>query len=474
MTAAPPQPVVIRPNSAPQIAFLSTPADIAIYGGSAGGGKTWALLIEPLRHVSNGEFGAMVFRRTFRQVMQKGGMWEESKKIYPSLGAKPSYMRWTFPGGATVSFSYLMSEQDKYQYDGAQIPLICFDQLEHFTEDQFFYMMGRNRSMCGVIPYMRATCNPDADSWLADFLSWWIDQNTGYAIPERSGVIRWFVRDAEDRIIWADTKEELEEQYAGSMPRSVTFIRASVYDNVDLMRVNPQYLGSLMSLSKVDRERLLMGNWKIRPGAGKIFSRDWFEVVPAAPGGGSVVRFFDFAATERKMDAARGNNARRKASNDPDYTADVAMRFVDGSYYVEDCHAKQMGPTDAENHFFAVVSQDYARYQRAGVKYKVRWEVEPGAAARRDAVRLVKELTKRFPKIDAMGVPPDGDKVQRAKAMSAQAEARNIKLVSADWNEGWLNHMHHQPDWDHDDIMDASTGAFNQHESGGWARGASG
>ena len=51
-------------------------------------------------------------------------------------------------------------------------------------------MLSRNRSMCGVRPYVRASCNPDADSWVASFLSWWIDQDTGYAIPERSGKIQ--------------------------------------------------------------------------------------------------------------------------------------------------------------------------------------------------------------------------------------------------------------------------------------------
>ena len=88
-------------------------------------------------------------------------------------------------------------ETTVYGWQGAQITLICFDELTHFSAHQFFYMVSRNRSTCGVRPYIRATCNPDADSWVADFLTWWIDPESGLPIPERAGVLRYFVRIAE-------------------------------------------------------------------------------------------------------------------------------------------------------------------------------------------------------------------------------------------------------------------------------------
>ena len=69
-------------------------------------------------------------------------------------------------------------------------------------------MVSRNRSTCGVRPYIRATCNPDADSWVADFLAWWIDPETGLPIPERAGVLRYYIR-VSDKIVWADRPEEL-------------------------------------------------------------------------------------------------------------------------------------------------------------------------------------------------------------------------------------------------------------------------
>src|ERR1700761_7399943 len=99
----------ISPQPGPQMAFLASPADIAIYGGAAGGGKTWALLMEPLRHVANPDFGAVVFRRTTVQVRNPGGLWDESAKLYPLAGGAPKShaLEWRFPSGAKVRFSHL-------------------------------------------------------------------------------------------------------------------------------------------------------------------------------------------------------------------------------------------------------------------------------------------------------------------------------------------------------------------------------
>jgi Terminase large subunit, T4likevirus-type, N-terminal len=107
-------------------------------------------------------------------------------------------------------------------------------------------MVSRNRSTCGVRPYIRATCNPDADSWVADFLAWWIDPESGLPIPERAGVLRYFIRVAE-KTVWADRSEELMPDLLRGQdlppgidpprPMSVTFIPATVFDNPALLRV---------------------------------------------------------------------------------------------------------------------------------------------------------------------------------------------------------------------------------------------
>ncbi|RVD58871.1 terminase [Mesorhizobium sp. M2D.F.Ca.ET.223.01.1.1] len=272
----------IRPQPGPQEQFLSSDADIAIYGGAAGGGKTYALLMEPLRNIENSDFGAVLFRRETTQIANEGGLWDTSGTLYPHLGASSILQpyRWTFPKGATVTMTHLQHEKDVYDWQGAQVPLILFDELTHFTRKQFFYMLTRNRSTCGVRPYIRATCNPDPDSFLVDWvgrekgngqglIDWWIGDD-GYPIPERSGVLRWFVN-VNDTLRWADTREELIGQYGAECePKSLTFIASSVYDNKILLEADPGYLANLKAQSMEEQMRLLHGNWKFRKEGGLI------------------------------------------------------------------------------------------------------------------------------------------------------------------------------------------------------------
>src|SRR5216684_3798947 len=180
--------VTISAQPGPQTEFLRTPADICIYGGAAGGGKTVGLILEPLRHVGRvANFTAVFFRRTTPQITNPGALWDESLNFYPRVGGTPhlGVREWRWPRAGKIKFSHLQFETTVYDWQGAQITLICFDELTHFTAHQFFYMVSRNRSTCGVRPYIRATCNPDADSWVADFLAWWIEPETGFPIPEQ-------------------------------------------------------------------------------------------------------------------------------------------------------------------------------------------------------------------------------------------------------------------------------------------------
>ena len=255
----------VRPQPGPQELFLRSAADIAIYGGAAGGGKTWALLLEAMRHQAIADYTAVLFRRSYPQVMAPGGMWDEAARLYSLLGASPnrSALAWQFPSGARIKFGHLQYEDSIYDWQGSQIAMIGFDELTHFSQAQFFYLLSRNRSTCGVRPYVRATCNPDAGSWVADFIAWWIDSNTGYPIPERSGRVRWFVR-VGGVFLWADRPEDLRRDYPDAQPKSVTFVPARVHDNRKLLDKDPDYLANLQSLPPVERARLLGGNWKVR------------------------------------------------------------------------------------------------------------------------------------------------------------------------------------------------------------------
>src|SRR5690349_14665347 len=169
---------------------------------------------------------------------------------------------------------------------------------------------------------MRATCNPDAASWVADFLAWWIDPNVGRPVPGGAVVLRRYIR-VSDKISWAERPEELMQDLPRPedlppgidppRPISVTFIPATVFDNPVLLRINPEYFTWLLSLPLLKRERLLSGNWKIRPAAGLYFKREWCAVVDEVRADLDVVRYWDLAATEKTE------------FNDPDWTVAIKL-----------------------------------------------------------------------------------------------------------------------------------------------------
>jgi phage terminase large subunit-like protein len=430
--------------------FLSSSADIAIMGGAAGGGKTFALLMEPTRHIHNPKFGGVIFRNTYAQITMEGGLWEESEAIYPGMGAVSNLSQhlWRFPSGARIRFGYLQSEKDKLIYLGAQIPYIGFDQLEQISGSSFFYMLSRNRSMSGVRGYVRGSCNPDPESWLADFVSWWIDDD-GYADLSKSGVLRWFVRSGEE-LIWADSPEELSKYGAA---KSVTFVPSTVYDNPILLETDPDYLTNLQVLLPIDKARLLGdpergGNWKIKAGAGMIFDRNWFRLVPVIPQGGRAVLYWDFASTEKEL----------TKKNDPDYTAGVLMIEVGGQYWWAKTVAFRLGPAETDARFTNESLLIAHQMRREGRQFSLRWEIEGGSAGKLLNARLMAE----FPDLDAQGIVSSGDKIVRAKPLAQQALVGNVNMLVGDWTERTLEHLHNQPNWPHDDIMDGGSGAFNE------------
>lgn len=432
----------IRPQPGPQERFLSCPADIAIYGGAAGGGKSWALLLEPLRHVTtNAEFAAVFFRRNTTQVRNPGGLWDESAKLYPVAGGQPvqHVLEWKWPGGGKVKFAHLEHESTVYDWQGAQIPLICFDELTHFTKAQFFYMLSRNRSMSGVRPYIRASTNPDADSWVAELIAWWIDQETGLPIPERSGVVRWFVR-INDAIVWGDSVQELRERYGEEVePKSLTFIAAKLSDNQALMAQDPGYRANLMAQNAVERSRLADGNWKIRPAAGLYFRRSWVNVVDAAPAELDIVRYWDLAATEKTE------------SNDPDWTVGIKLGKDKrtGRFIVLHAERLREGPHKVEQAIKNTAASD-------GRGVIIRLPQDPGQAGKSQAQSMVTMLGQ----YTVRTARESGDKIVRFGPFSAQCEAGNVDFLRGSWNEAVFDVLEAFPDGAHDDDVDGCSGAY--------------
>lgn len=442
---------VIKPQRGPQEKFLASSAEIALYGGAAGGGKTYALLLEPLRYMSVKGYRAVIFRSSYMQISASGGLWDESAAMYSGIrGARPAKSpkrHWRFSDNAVLYFDYLGRDDDVYKWQGSQITFIGFDELTHFSERQFFYMLSRNRSTCGVKPYIRATCNPDADSWVAKFIEWWIDQDTGYPIPERSGAIRYMAR-INDEIIWGNSIRELSEQGIGtSYIKSVTFISSTLQDNKILMEKDPSYIANLKALPTVERERLLYGNWKIKLAAGMFFKRSqvgsMLAVVPDDVI--SFVRAWDLAATAE----AEGGK--------PAYTAGVLMgKRRNGRYIIIDVINVRQSAAEVRATLRHTAEADRAKYKSV----KVRIPQDPGQAGKDQAQSLVKHLAG----FNVKAVQETGSKETRAEPVAAQWQAGNFDIVTADWNEAYFSQLESFPESKFKDMVDATSTAFSEIE----------
>lgn len=428
--------------------FLASSADIAIIGGGAYGGKTYALLMEPVRHIGVRGFGAVNFRRTMPQHTQEGGAWDTSHSVYPAIRGWPieGKHQWRFGSGAKITFAHLEREHTVYAYKSSQIPLLIFDQLEDFSGNQFFYMLGRNRSQCGVSPYCRAACNPDPDCFLRPLLDWWIGED-GYAIPARSGVVRWFIRGGNDEFVFGASKDELAEKYPhdAQYASSLTFIPALIEDNPIGNEKDPAYRAKLMKLDRVQRERLLKGNWNIRPTAGLYFRRSDFEIVEHCPPAVKRVRHWDLAAT----------TPGEKGNSEPDWTVGLKMAKVMQAgapvYYIEHVERFRESPAKVEDAIKRLAGVD-------GNDVEISLAQDPGQAGKAQVRHLVSVLSG----YTVRSRLESGDKITRASPLSAQAEHGNVKLVKGHWNDAFLNEAENFPDGRFDDQIDAGAGAFHR------------
>jgi len=444
----------IAPQEGPQTDFLSTEADIAIFGGSAGGGKSYAMLIDPLRHINScPDAGAVYFRKTSTQITAEGGLFDEAKKLYSPLGAKFRESPHTdvmFPGGFKISFRHLQHEKNKYDHQGGQYPIIYFDELTHFSRSQFFYLVGRNRSTCGINPYVRSTCNPDKTSWVRNFIDWWIDDD-GYAIPERSGAVRYLCV-VDDHDHWFNSITESLAAFPDIHPISVTFILSRLKDNPALLEKDPMYRSKLMSLPKVERERLLGddekgGNWDIVPAAGMYFKAHYFEEIMHPPPFKRIIRCWDRAATEWNA----GD------THDPDYTVGLKMgETYDGQFVILDIERERYSAGKVERLIKNVAIHD-------GQSVEVKGFQDPGSAGKSEAENFVKMLSGFVVSVEKI----TKDKETQAKPLSSQAEHGNIKIMAnCKHKEAFYSEMENFPDDSHDDIVDAASGAFNELNSG--------
>ena len=227
-----------------QMCFMSRPENEALYGGAAGGGKSDALIIEALRQVEIPHYKALILRKTYPQLSE---LVEKSLRYYKAAFPKAKYNgsshTWTFPSGAKIVFGSMQHVKDRTNYQGKAFDFIGFDELTHFTWEEYSYLMGRNRpNGPGTRVYMRATANPGGIG------HGWVKARFITPAPAETRIVE------KVKVKQPDGKEIV-------MARSRIFIPSTVFDNQALLKNDPGYLASLASLPEAEKQALLYGCW---------------------------------------------------------------------------------------------------------------------------------------------------------------------------------------------------------------------
>ena len=262
--------IVFEPNEGPQTEFLAAPEREVLYGGAAGGGKSYGLLADPMRYFGHKQFNGLILRRTNDELREL--VWK-SQELYPLAypGSKwqEKKSQWLFPSGARLWMTYLEREEDVLRYQGQAFSYIGFDELtQHATPFAWNYMRSRLRTTAPDLPiYMRATSNPGG--------------------PGHQWVKRMFIDPAPFNEAFPAT--DIDTGKVLSYPKTHAksgeplfyrkFIPATLKDNPYLFEEG-SYEANLLSLPEMQKRQLLEGDWAIADGAAFKEFRHSVHVIP--------------------------------------------------------------------------------------------------------------------------------------------------------------------------------------------------
>lgn len=254
---------IIWKPQAKQAEFMSRCEDEALYGGAAGGGKSEALVCEALRQVHLPFYRACIFRKTYPQLEE---IISKSQRIYaaafPSAKYNDAKHVWTFRSGAKIYFRSMAHKSSYLQYQGLSYEYIGFDELTHFTREEYEYLFSRNRANgAGARVYTRATANPGGIG------HGWVKER--FIDSLEPGIAKEFEYEA-----MTPEGERITSK------KSRIFIPATVFDNSILLANDPGYVGRLAALPEAEKKALLYGEWDSF--SGQVFTewrnnRDGYE-----------------------------------------------------------------------------------------------------------------------------------------------------------------------------------------------------
>jgi len=250
--------VIFKPNDGPQTAFLSANEQEVLYGGAAGGGKSYAMLADPVRYLNNEHAKMLLVRKSTEELRELVSV---SKVLYPKAIPGIKFLErdktWVAPSGATLWMSYLDADDDVTRYQGQAYNWIGFDELTQWaTPFAWNYMRSRLRTTkaSGLKLYQRATTNPGGAG------HGWVKK--AFIDPAKPGKPFWAIDpETGETLTWPANHAR-----AGEPLFQRRFIPATLYDNPYLAE-DGMYEANLMSLPEHQRKQLLEGNWDVAEGA---------------------------------------------------------------------------------------------------------------------------------------------------------------------------------------------------------------
>tara|TARA_A100001015_G_scaffold265738_1_gene314379 strand:- start:4358 stop:5998 length:1641 start_codon:yes stop_codon:yes gene_type:complete len=233
------QDVIFKPNKGPQTDFLAASEREVFYGGARGGGKSYAMLVDPLRYCTKASHRALLIRRTMPELRD---LINHSQRLYsrafPGAKWREQEKEWRFPSGARIEFGYAENMTDVLRYQGQSYTWIGIDELPQYpTPDIYNFLRSSLRSVDPEIPvYMRATGNPGnvGSQWVREMFVDPSEPNTPFDISIHTPT--------------------------GVRKISRRFIPAKLQDNPSLMQTDDYYI-MLASLPEVQRRQFLDGDW---------------------------------------------------------------------------------------------------------------------------------------------------------------------------------------------------------------------
>ena len=428
----PPRPIRLtrfsphRPT-APQAFFMGLRTREALFGGSAGPGKTDALLMDALQFVDEPGYAALILRRSFAELALAGAIMDRALswlRPHRDVHWDDTDKTFTFPmrrmvgaevPRARLTFGYLAAPKDRYRYQGSELQFIGFDELTQFAEDDYLFLMSRLRrgAASGVPLRMRGASNPGGvgHDWVRARFIPWTDPATGRVVIPHD---------------------------AAGRPR--LFVPARLRDNPYLNAA--EYAETLSELPPVLRAQLLHGDWGARP-PGEMFDRLDFAIGTFDLTGARLCRAWDLAGTKK-----------RRPGHDPDWSVGVLMALSPaGEVGLLDVIRRQDRPSVIADLVAQTAQADAARYGRVAIVM----EQEPGSAG----VAVAEAYARFLLGHDFTAKRSTGSKTDRAVPYSAAVRNHLVTLVEGPWNADYLSEIEAFPqEAAHDDQVDASSLAF--------------